>query len=407
MEIVKTINVKGMDHQQRESIIFPTIRGLQSGETGRLIVEFNPLPLVYMFKAGGDLEVSYEKEGPDEWILNIKRIAPNTNPRADLKQLLQELRQGNASEEIKEKARTFFQAVDAKALGELEQELIREGVTHDEIRSSLCDLHLEVLGQALVEKRIQVFAPHPVHTMMEEHKIIVNKLNELNEFVQNIKTKDNFAEIEPELKRLQDIAHHLVEAENHHLREEEALFPVLVKHNVVEPPSIMKMDHVEFRKRKRELYEIALNPKSLPFIEFKKRVIELGEYLNRELGSHIFKEDNILYQIALQILSPEEWEQIKEACDRIGYCCFTPAEPESDSDEIELDLRSLPPSQRHDLIMRRWAELAPGRTLRIINDHDPKPLRYQFEAEFAGKFEWVYASSGPETWEIKISKMRS
>jgi uncharacterized protein (DUF2249 family)/hemerythrin-like domain-containing protein len=407
MEIVKTINVKGMDHQQRESIIFPTIRSLRAGETGRLIVEFNPLPLVYMFRAGGDLEVSYEKEGPDEWILNIKRVHANVDARANLKQILQELRRGNASAETKEKARTFFQAVDAKSLGELEQELIREGVTHDEIRSSLCDIHLEVLGQTLVEKRIQVFAPHPVHTMMEEHKIIVGKLNELNMFVQNLKSKDSFVGMEQELKRLQNIAHHLVEAENHHLREEEALFPVLERHNVVEPPSIMKMDHVEFRKRKRELFEVAQKPESLSFIEFKHRVIELGEYLNRELGSHIFKEDNILYQIALQILSPEEWEQIKEDCDRIGYCCFTPVADAPDSGEIELDLRSLPPFQRHDLIMQKWAELTPGRTLRIINDHDPKPLRYQFEAEFPGKFTWVYASSGPEAWEVNISKIQS
>lgn len=407
MEIVKTINVKGMDHQQRESIIFPTIRSLQAGETGRLIVEFNPLPLVYMFKAGGDLEVTYEKEGPDEWIVNIKRVTPNADPRTHLKELLRELRQGDASAETKEKAKTFFQAIDAKALGELEQELIQEGVTHDEIRSSLCDIHLEVLGQSLVEKQIQVFAPHPVHTLMEEHKIIVNKLEELHTVVQNLETKDSFAGMEHDLKRLQNIAHHLVEAENHHLREEEALFPVLEKHNVVEPPSIMKMDHIEFRKRKRELYEIAQTPESLPFNEFKKRVIELGGYLNRELGSHIFKEDNILYQIALQILSPEEWEQVREDCDHIGYCCFTPVGRESDAGEIELDLRPLPPAKRHDLIMQRWGELAPGRTLRIINDHDPMPLRYQFEAEYPGMFDWVYAASGPETWEVKISKIRS
>jgi uncharacterized protein (DUF2249 family) len=39
------------------------------------------------------------------------------------------------------------------------------------------------------------------------------------------------------------------------------------------------------------------------------------------------------------------------------------------------------PFARHELIFENWNALKPGETLKIINDHDPKPLRYQFEAE--------------------------
>jgi DUF438 domain-containing protein len=53
-------------------------------------------------------------------------------------------------------------------------------------------------------------------------------------------------------------------------------------------------------------------------------VVELAEYLTRELESHIFKEDNIIYQIALQTLTSQEWQEVKKECDKIGYCCFAP-----------------------------------------------------------------------------------
>ncbi len=60
------------------------------------------------------------------------------------------------SEDTKEKAKVLFGAVDAKTLGDVEQELIQEGVSHEEIRRSLCDIHLEVLRDSLISKRVEV-----------------------------------------------------------------------------------------------------------------------------------------------------------------------------------------------------------------------------------------------------------
>ena len=45
-----------------------------------------------------------------------------------------------------------------------------------------------------------------------------------------------------------------------------------------------------------------------------------------------------------------------------------------------------------------------GETLKITNDHDPKPLRYQFEAEYKGQFEWEYEQSGPKDWIVNIKR---
>jgi len=330
MREVKTIDIKGMDHGEREELIFPSIEQLGSGETLRIIAEFNPMPLAYMLKAREEFEVDYEKDGPDEWILRAKRVAVKKDTKAILKQLLKELQGGDIAEDTKNRTKELFQAVDAKTLGDVEQELIREGVSHEEIRRNLCDIHLEVLRDTLVSKRIEVSSPHPVHTLMEEHKIILDSLGKLRSLIERLQTRHSFDDMGEDLDELQDIAHHLVEAESHHQREEDVLFPRLEKHSIVEPAEIMKLDHVEFRVRKKELYNLAYNHRDYDFTTFKNRVTELGEYLTRELDSHIFKEDNILYQIALQVLSGAEWEEVKRECDKIGYCCFTPEDQQKE-----------------------------------------------------------------------------
>lgn len=324
MSVAKTIDPRGLEHHEREELIFPSIEELEKDETLRIIMEFNPLPLVYLLNARNEFEISYEKEGPDEWTLLVKRTAPSEDRKEQFKALLQELKEGEVSEEAKDKAKRLLKAVDAKTLEALEQELIKEGVSHEEIRRSLCDIHLDILRDRLVAKRTEVEAPHPVNTFMEEHKIILENLNELASFVERLKKTDSFEGMREDLEKLRDIAHHLVEAESHHQREEDVLFPKLEKHDIVEPTAIMKMDHDEFRKRKQALYKLAHNPEDYEFKDLRERGIELGEYLTRELESHIFKEDNILYQIALQVLSDEEWQEVKREADMIGYCCFSP-----------------------------------------------------------------------------------
>lgn len=48
-----------------------------------------------------------------------------------------------------------------------------------------------------------------------------------------------------------------------------------------------------------------------------------------------------------------------------------------------LDLRDVPPPERHPRIFEAFEELAPGESLQLVNDHDPRPLYYEMEAEVA------------------------
>jgi len=69
-----------------------------------------------------------------------------------------------------------------------------------------------------------------------------------------------------------------------------------------------------------------------------------------------------------------------------------------------LDVRDMPPAQRHVTIFEAYDALLPGTGFVLVNDHDPKPLGYQFEAEHAGGFTWDYLENGPEVWRVRIGR---
>jgi len=75
------------------------------------------------------------------------------------------------------------------------------------------------------------------------------------------------------------------------------------------------------------------------------------------------------------------------------------------SDVNVVDVRSLAPAQRHAKIFQLVDELAPGASFILVNDHDPKPLYYQLEAEYPRQFSWTYRERGPDVWRVEIGKL--
>ena|GEM_PF-7110081 len=70
----------------------------------------------------------------------------------------------------------------------------------------------------------------------------------------------------------------------------------------------------------------------------------------------------------------------------------------------ELDVRLLPPGRKHTTIFERFEALPQGETLRIVNDHDPRPLRFELDHDYPNTFSWEYAQRGPEVWLVDITK---
>lgn len=76
----------------------------------------------------------------------------------------------------------------------------------------------------------------------------------------------------------------------------------------------------------------------------------------------------------------------------------------AESIEHLIDVRPMPPRERHPKIFGTWAELAPGESILLVNDHDPVPLYYQFAAEHTGTFRWEYLEQGPDVFRVRITR---
>lgn len=74
------------------------------------------------------------------------------------------------------------------------------------------------------------------------------------------------------------------------------------------------------------------------------------------------------------------------------------------SNETILDIRTIPPMHRHPLIFDQFEALHTDESFILVNDHDPKPLYYQFQAERTDQFTWEYLEQGPQAWRVRIGR---
>jgi len=70
-----------------------------------------------------------------------------------------------------------------------------------------------------------------------------------------------------------------------------------------------------------------------------------------------------------------------------------------------LDVREIPHGRRHPRIFGTYAGLAPGESFVLVNNHDPKPLRREFQATYPDQYGWDYLEAGPHRWQVRIGRL--
>ena len=171
----------------------------------------------------------------------------------------------------------------------------------------------------------QLWPGHVIHTLVEEHKIILDYLDKLKEACECLNKKSQFADAADCIEKIKNVADHLIGAEPHHQREEQVLFPEMESQGVVGPPTVMRHEHESMREAKHRLKKLTEEINTDNFEESRNQIQTTGAFLVSMLGDHIYKENNILYPMALEVIQDEAmWETMKQSCDSIGYCCFTP-----------------------------------------------------------------------------------
>lgn len=286
-----------------------------------------------------------------------------------LKQLIREIHDGASVEDVKARFAALISGISGSEISEMEQALINEGLPVSEVQR-MCDVHAAVFMDSIQPPppAAEKTPGHPVHTFTAENEALAKLLDEIEAMPDDLSAK---------LGLLWDI-------DKHYSRKENLLFPFLEKHGIDAPPKVMWGVDDEIRAKikaaRAELAEGKLSGEEL------RSLVTAATTQARDM---IFKEENILFPMALEHLTQEEWLQIAQESDAIGYCLVAPEhtwQPEGTSGEEDAAHGSLPGGQ---------IRLSTGRLslthLEAMLDHLP------FDITFVDADDIVrYYSNGPE-----------
>jgi hypothetical protein len=167
---------------------------------------------------------------------------------------------------------------------------------------------------------------HPIYILLKEHELVKGFVARISQLLSQIELAADIAEIKGELSTIGELLKHLREYEKHKVREENSLFPYLEKHGVTQPPAIMWTEHDEQRRQIKEASKILETVADLAAVELRKNLLPPLKSLVDLIPKHFYKEENILFPMALKLISEDEWREIRASMDELGYCCFTPEE---------------------------------------------------------------------------------
>ncbi|MBN1045626.1 MULTISPECIES: DUF438 domain-containing protein [unclassified Clostridium] len=241
-----------------------------------------------------------------------------------LTEVLQKLNQVGLTEALRKEALDIVSNINPMELSIAEQNLIEEGMNPQDLRH-LCDIHMEVLRGELDKIKTKLEPDNVLYTLISEHDKILEFLTELEEINFKIQKLKSYNSGSGEFEALKTVVNNILDAENHHQREEKVLFVEMEDRKITGPTRIMRMEHDDLRAKKKFLKQTAEEVYQLEFNEFKEKVDDTAKYIVFNLRDHIFKENYILYPTAIETIKEKEiWKDMKKRCDEIGYCGFTP-----------------------------------------------------------------------------------
>ena len=251
-----------------------------------------------------------------------------------LKNLLKRLHEGADPEHIKKECQKTLGDVPPTEMARVEEELVKEGLPREELQK-FCDIHLALLKESFIKEGPLAPAGHPIHILMEEHKLLIQFADELKNAAKEMKGASGYTSATDKMDQLEHVVKHLRDSDSHYIREENVLFPSLEKHGIKEPPAVMWMEHDRIRDIKKSIYRIVDSCQSVDFGDFVKQLNEVALALADILSGHFYKENNILFPAALEVIGEGEWLDIRHQFDELGYCCFTPEPARVAFGEIE------------------------------------------------------------------------
>ncbi|HDX9671293.1 TPA: DUF438 domain-containing protein [Bacillus cereus] len=241
--------------------------------------------------------------------------------QAILKKIIKNLHNGKSVEEVKAQFEKAVGNITVTEISKLEQALMEEeGIPVEEVQR-LCSVHTAIFKGSIEEihqsDKPEDLAGHPVHTFKLENKEIDKLVNfKLQLHYERFEKKDSKENV---YKLIEDL-NLLLDVDKHYSRKENLLFPYLEKYGIYGPTQVMWGIDDVIRNAIKDVKQALTN-----YNGDKKTILDGIYFVIREITEMIFKEENILFPMALQTLTEDEWIKIAHESDGIGYCLSDPA----------------------------------------------------------------------------------
>lgn len=237
-----------------------------------------------------------------------------------VKEIIMELHQGKPVEEVKGKFNAIAQDLDPAELSLIEQSLINEGLAITEVQR-LCDVHAAVFRDALEKNpELSVPAGHPVAVFVAENRAIERLIaQEVRPVLVKLDRAAGDAERSAVLE-LADKVNLLWDVDKHYRRKEDLVFPFLERYEITGPPKVMWGVDDKIRNLLKEAKRLINDYQAAG----KQALIAKVDEAFAQIGEMIFKEEKILFPMAMQTLAEDEWYQVLKDSDEIGYCLVEP-----------------------------------------------------------------------------------
>ena len=233
----------------------------------------------------------------------------------ELKDIIRELHEGGDLEVARKRFAVAIQDVEATEIARMEEELIRAGMPVSEVRR-MCDVHVSTFREALDQHdEIPVPAGHPIDTYMAANRVITGLANHLGALAIDM---DGGVVPFGAFDRAEGVLEALTGLENHYERKETLLFPMLERHQITGPSQVMRGIHDQIRRARKELATAATHQDIVTFVAD-------APALARDIVEMVYKEEKILFPMALQTLDEQEWAEIRRGEDRLGYVLAKPS----------------------------------------------------------------------------------
>jgi DUF438 domain-containing protein len=253
--------------------------------------------------------------------------------KSRLKSLILKLHDGEDAKKVRSELINTLQNIPYGEVVEVEQELISEGLPESEVLR-LCDIHGQVLDGHIDQSGAKEIPDgHPVDVFIKENEELMKVLKSARELLKNVDSvKDvDFADY---VLKLQKFFNELMDVDKHYKRKEYLLFPYLEKNEVTGPPKVMWGKHDEIREQLNGCIEL-LGNKSLKKSDLVDALDLLFEPVLMSVADMTTKEQDILFPMAMDLLTEEEWWAIHKQTLEFGFTLYDPQVEWKPSAEVE------------------------------------------------------------------------